>query len=93
MDQRRADNMTNDQFPRSTNGELADTSHGYPLLYLDGEGSVLCPSCAREGELEYEGDRIFADWLPCVCAINWEDSELYCDECSERIPGAYAEDE
>tara|TARA_Y100001937_G_C6845362_1_gene209660 strand:+ start:189 stop:344 length:156 start_codon:yes stop_codon:yes gene_type:complete len=25
-------------------------------------------------------------------ATNWEDKNLYCDECSEKIESAYAED-
>lgn len=57
----------------------------YPLFYLDSHDSVLCPRCA--GTAEAEGEAMAA------CGINWEDPDLYCDECSERIESAYAEPE
>jgi hypothetical protein len=25
--------------------------------------------------------------------VNWEDPQLFCEECNERIESAYAEDE
>ena len=55
----------------------------YPLFYLDTRDSVLCPHCAQqdvdEGKKVTEG-------------INWEDGCLHCDQCSVRIPSAYAEE-
>jgi hypothetical protein len=56
---------------------------GYPLYYLDKEDAVLCPTCANKEE----ADNIAAG------DVNWEDADLHCDECSQRIPSAYAEDE
>lgn len=55
---------------------------GYPLFYLTKRDCVLCPLCANEEKAVI----VAAD-------ANWEDPELYCDECSERIESAYAEDE
>jgi hypothetical protein len=53
----------------------------YPLVYLDNMDNVLCPCCASEEEEE------------TTPHINWEDPYLYCDECSDRIESAYAEEE
>ena len=50
----------------------------YPLFYVH-KGHVLCAQCASEqdGNVQQEA--------------NWEDADLYCDECGERIESAYAE--
>jgi len=61
---------------------------GYPVFYLDGGGSVLCPACARNSDQEGEVPR----FRPCAAGVNWEDAELDCDNCNARIPSAYAED-
>jgi len=59
---------------------------GYPLAYLSKRGLALCPECATE-RLEDGIDP------PVDVDANWEDPSLYCDECSQRIESAYAEDE
>jgi hypothetical protein len=57
---------------------------GYPLFYLDGENNVLCPTCANKDGYS----------SPVVaCDVNYEDSSLYCDDCSQRIESAYAEED
>jgi hypothetical protein len=61
-----------------------------PMLYLDAKDNVLCPECAQEA-LEDVTDN--PDDIPVMADINYEDPSLYCDECSERIESAYAEDE
>ena len=53
---------------------------GYPMFYITEGNSTLCPNCANE-----------SDDIIDYCA-NWEDSNLYCDQCSKRIESAYAED-
>lgn len=56
---------------------------GYPLFYLDGENFVICPACANmDGPATLE-----------TYAVNWEDPNLYCDTCTNRIESAYAEDQ
>jgi len=57
----------------------------YPLLYLTTDDYVLCHQCATDEEEEG-----FRESTPHV---NWEDCCLYCDECSDRIESAYAEEE
>jgi len=56
----------------------------YPLLYLTESDSVLCADCAAQGD---------GDDPTATCGVNWEDPHLTCDECSERIESAYADDE
>lgn len=54
---------------------------GYPMFYLDAENCILCPKCANKGEI-----------APTAYSVNWEDPQLFCEECNERIESAYAED-
>jgi hypothetical protein len=62
------------------------TVGGYPLWYLqeiDKKGwscRTLCPTCANNLCQEEPV------WL--IECVNYE-SELYCDECSEKIESAY----
>ena len=78
---------------------------GYPMYYTDKDNSCLCPACAnkvlassreeviRANNSEEEGDE------PCLTSldilvdadINYEDTELSCDNCSEVIPSAYGD--
>lgn len=62
---------------------------GYPVFYLDGENSVLCHDCAVKSDSEDE----IPQFKPVASDINYEDASLYCDQCSQRIESAYAEDE
>lgn len=58
---------------------------GYPVYYVDGENSTVCPKCANETGEDFGGI--------VACDVNYEDAHLYCGGCSTRIPSAYAEDE
>jgi hypothetical protein len=60
---------------------------GYPIYYMDTDNSVLCPKCANES-LASENENM----RPVAMDVNYEDSGLYCDECSKRIESAYAEE-
>jgi hypothetical protein len=57
---------------------------GYPLFYVDGDNSVLCPDCATQA-LHDENKRL----RPCAVDVNYEDMALYCEECSEQIEPPY----
>ncbi len=60
----------------------------YPVLYLDSRDNVLCAECAEESRSsEYTAEH------PVVADVNYGDPHLHCDECSERIESAYAEDD
>lgn len=55
---------------------------GYPLYYIDDSHYELCPHCAQKAK---EDEQItITSW-----AVNWEDEDLYCEECNERIESAY----
>jgi hypothetical protein len=72
---------------RQTDGTLPAYAWpgGYPMYYLDKGGMTLCPTCANR-----ETDPSQA---PVAYGVNYEDPSLDCDDCSQRIPSAYAEDE
>jgi len=53
---------------------------GYQMFYLDTDSNVLCPDCANNADAE-----------PIVADINYEHTSLFCDNCSEQIPAAYAD--
>ena len=77
--------------PRYTDGKLMTyTDYGmYPLFYFDKQCSILCPDCANKSEEINAG---FPDFLPRCCDVNYEDTCLYCDDCSKQIPSAYGDD-
>jgi hypothetical protein len=69
---------------------------GYPIFYLTADNGVMCPDCAN-------GDRSSApdldpecpdddQWRIIAAECNWEDPDLYCENCNNRIESAYAED-
>lgn len=70
---------------------------GYPMFYVDGDNSVLCPKCANRQvteaveEIGEHGEPLVPRFLPADYEANYEDDSLYCDECSTRIESAYAE--
>ena len=78
--------------PRYSDGKLMKYSDVglYPLFYIDNQGSVLCSCCADKSE---EENKDFPEFLPVLCDVNYEDTSLYCDDCSTRIESAYADDE
>ena len=76
------------QLPRDSDNRLSAWGWpgGYPVYYLDGENSVLCPACARRSD---EDPDEIPQFKPIAVGVNYEDPALYCDDCSERIQSAY----
>ena len=64
---------------------------GYPLFYIVEKYRVCCPDCANKAEIRQEWFD-YGEWITDA-AVNWEDTDLYCDFCKERIKSAYAEEE
>lgn len=64
----------------------------YPLFYFTKDNGVLCPKCANKN-LRLTLDKSDPQWFITAADINYEDADLYCDNCSERIESAYAEEE
>lgn len=72
------------ELPRGDDGKLSRWAWpgGYPIYYLDQENNVLCPDCAnKEG---YSSPVVAAD-------VNWEDTNLHCDDCSKQIESTYGD--
>lgn len=71
---------------------------GYPRYLLMGDGGCLCMKCAvtegpsilREMAISFGAD---AAWQAVAFDINWEDENLYCDNCNEPIESAYGDDD
>jgi hypothetical protein len=62
---------------------------GYPVFYLDSNDNVCCPKCASDPDEVHRADD---ENLIVAGDCNWEDPDLYCDCCNERIESAYADD-
>ena len=60
---------------------------GYPLFYLDGENSVLCPTCADQSRHD-----MVESFRPVAVDVNWEDEDMHCDQCSRPIECAYPQE-
>ena len=69
---------------------------GYPLYFVCDDGGTLCAKCARK-EARTILHAIMSDarrdqWRVVGADINYEDSELFCDHCSDQIESAYGSD-
>lgn len=63
---------------------------GYPIYYVTADWGILCADCANENmHLTLDGD---SQWrIECI-EVNYEDNELWCDNCNCQIESAYGED-
>lgn len=66
----------------------------YPVFLLTADGGTIHPSCGREnaflvGRAERNAD---GQWQVVAADVNWENPDMYCDHCGERIESAYAEE-
>jgi hypothetical protein len=69
---------------------------GYPMHIVMSDGESLCADCAKsEFRLICQStlSNIRDGWRAEGSDINWEDSDLYCAHCNNRIESAYAEEE
>ena len=60
---------------------------GYPLFYVVSSNfgtQLMCADCCTE---EYTGAE------DVTTEANWEDHQLYCHVCSDKIDAAYEEDD
>lgn len=67
---------------------------GYPLYVIMYDCAPLCCECAKQnlGQIARDtANKLRDSWHAECVAINWDDPDLYCDHCSERIESAYAE--
>jgi hypothetical protein len=62
----------------------------YPLFYATKDNGTLCPKCANDNiELTLSDD---PQWKIEHVDINYEDNDMHCDNCNEKIPSAYGDD-
>ena len=69
---------------------------GYPMLAVMHDGGVLCHKCAKENAKQVINSTHYGDgsgWELGGVDVNWECDVTHCDNCGERIPSAYGEDE
>lgn len=76
---------------------------GYPLFFITADSACLCWQCGAKKERRQVLESIKAKpnphamhtdgWRVVATDVNWEDGELYCDNCNDRIESAYAEPE
>ena len=64
---------------------------GYSLHAITSDGGCLCRLCCATERLSIATTTGHDGWTVTGLAVNWEDPELFCDHCSERIESAYAE--
>jgi hypothetical protein len=65
---------------------------GYPLYACTTDGAALCAECCKTEREQIATTTGNDGWCIGAVQVNWEDPELYCDHCSNRIESAYAED-
>jgi len=63
----------------------------YPQVAITSDGAVLCHKCCAT-ETRQIGSTTGTDgWAIEEIAVNWENPNLHCSHCGERIESAYAE--
>ena len=73
---------------------------GYPLAVVMADGECLCTECTRkEWRLIVRNTLMTArDWPDnswCVAGaeVNWENPDLYCAHCNDKIQSVYGEND
>lgn len=59
---------------------------GYPLVYTDEDGSVLCAECATRDMADPDGVWTVNGWF-----LHYEGPPEWCDHCGEAIESAYGD--
>jgi hypothetical protein len=83
---------------RDENGNLPAYAWpgGYPIYYLCADGGILCPQCANKESAVRHADEHpdypdYDQWRIVAGEVNWDDTSLTCDNCSQRIESAYGD--
>lgn len=63
---------------------------GYPLYYITQDNGVLCAKCAND---YMEGRDTEEQLKPVAVEPNWENLNLYCENCNAQIESAYGPNE
>lgn len=68
---------------------------GYQCFLVTRYGDTLCYACGRKEfrnivlAIRHKDD---ASWHVVGADVNWEDNDLFCDNCNTKIPASYGED-
>ena len=68
---------------------------GYPVFMITKDCGCLCYKCAKENAkliIESTRNESASDWQYIASDVNWEDCDLICDNCWDKIESAYGED-
>ena len=69
---------------------------GYPMYFIASDCGAICFACARKEVRNIFGSistRANDGWRIVATDINYEDTDLQCDNCSKSIEAAYSCDE
>jgi hypothetical protein len=68
---------------------------GYPMYLIFTDGDSICIECARKEFKQICRDTKdkSGNWEALGYDINWEDTDLYCCHCNNRIESAYGDDD
>jgi hypothetical protein len=64
---------------------------GYPKFAITSDGAAICRKCCwaeRKSIRESDGHDGFE---VAAVDVNWENPDLYCDCCNDKIESAYAD--
>ena len=64
----------------------------YPLIYLTGDGGILCPKCVRDN-MDLINDPDDPQWYLVAYDIYEEGPVMYCENCNDEIESAYGDPE
>jgi hypothetical protein len=63
----------------------------YPQFAMTEDAGSLCHKCCNTESRQIGTTTGTDGWAIVDLGVNWEDPNLYCDHCGERIESAYAE--
>jgi len=65
---------------------------GYPLFAITADGGCLCKDCVKDNAKQIIKDtrtNYQSGWTVMAVTVNWEDTDLVCDNCGRSIEAAY----
>lgn len=87
--------MTVKEFREALKAGQYTSVGSYPLFFITADGGALHHKCAKKYEPEIveaiEDEDRRGGWRVIAQDVNWEDSDLRCDQCNKRIESAYGD--
>ena len=62
----------------------------YPVYYVTADAGTLCPACVNTNRALC-ADPADPQWYVTDTDVNWECTDMTCDNCHDVIPSAYGE--